>query len=381
MSIAVLVISVVMSQLCNGATVKQAMPDILVGVQKILFYGDSLTDGSDYPDYVVNTLDREFPEVKFELMNAAICGDMAADLCRRLKADVLARKPDLVCICICTNFRPTAGDLAAYAADMETLVTTLKAQGIKVLLIKPSPCGDQELEDIFQKTLAVIQQVADRHKLIVADAHNVFLDDIKAGKEMLGADGVHHGKDGFEGMARAVLDAFGLKGVVIEKAIHPWPYLLLEWETSAPVTNQEPYEPAKATGWKAFDRAAAVRQQPWSDAPFAARGGWMPFAIEKAGKDMVAYGRTYYVAPRAGKAEMRLGGSSSPQVVWLNGKQVWKSADLHGYHPDHDRIEVDLQAGKNEIIVMTHYMAFVGIRMMELSSPHDANGIQSTNQR
>ena len=353
-----------MTQAAGGEQMTRAMPDILKGVRKILFYGDSLTDGSDYPDYVVNTLEREFPAARFELMNSAMCGNTAADLLRRLKADVLDRKPDLVSICIGTNDRMTDRDTAAYETDMEGLVTRLLEAGIKVMMVKPSPLGNPEREKKFQDNLAVIQRVADRHNLLVADAHQVFLDGMAAGREMLGADGVHHGKDGFEGMARAVLDAFGLKDRPVEKIVRPWPYLLLDWETSAPFPNKEPYDPAKAAGWKPFDRKAAIEKQPWWDSPFAARGGWMPFAPDKPAEGMAAYGRTHYKAAKAGKTEMRVGGSP-PQVVWLNGKEVWRQTKSHGYHPNCDSVDIDLRAGDNEIVVLSNYMAFVGIRPLE----------------
>lgn len=341
-----------------------AMPETLRGVRKILFYGDSLTDGSDYPDYVVNTLRREFPEVTWELMNSALCGNTAADLRRRLQADVLDRRPDLVSICVGTNDCWQKRDVAAFAADMDALVAGLLAADVQVLLVKPSPFGKPEDETRFLEYLAVIDAVAARHRLPVADAHQVFLDGTRAGKEMLGPDGVHHGKDGFEGMARAVLDGLRLSDVAIEKTVRPWPWLLLDWETSAPVPNQEPYEPQKATGWQTYDRQAAIAGQPWWDAPFAARGGWMPFAPGKAPAGLAAYGRTRYRATRPGKAELRVGGSP-PQIVWLNGREVWRQLKSHGYHPDADQVAVELQAGDNEIVVLSHYMAFVGIRPLD----------------
>jgi len=342
----------------------RALPEILTGVKKILFYGDSLTDGSDYPDYVVNTLQREFPGVKFERMNSAIVGNTAADLRVRLQADVLDRKPDLVLICIGTNDRIGNRPIADFSADLESMVGDLIHAGIRVMLVRPSPFGNPKREAAFQDNLAVIQEVAARHHLPVADAHQVFLDGAEAGREMLGTDGIHHGKDGFAGMARAVINAFGLKDVPLDTSVHPWPYLLLDWETSLPVSRKPPYEPGSATGWKAFDRKAAVEQQPWAEAPFAARGAWMPFAPGKAPAGMAAYGRTRYHATSAGKAELRLGGSP-PMVVWLNGRQVYATTKARGYHPDADRLKVDIQAGDNELIVLSHYMAFVGIRPSE----------------
>ena len=334
-------------------------PPILEGVKKILFYGDSLTDGSSYPDYVVNTLNRLFPDAGFVLMNSAMCGNTAADLLKRLKDDVLDRKPDLVSICIGTNDRWTNRDIAPYAADMEALATNLLSAGIKVMLIKPSPLGNPDQETKFQENLAVIQQVADRHKLLVADAHQVFLDGAKAGKEMLGADGVHHGKDGFEGMARAVLDALGFRGVEMDKVIKPWPGLLTSWESSDPVPLDGTYDLDEATGWKPYNGVALSKRQPWWNSPFSARGGFMPF--DDVNPKQAAYGRTVYDAVEAGDCDLLIGGSPNPMVVWLNGKQVWRATKPHGYHPDGDRIAVRMEKGRNEIVGVSNFMLFVGV--------------------
>ena len=337
------------------------MPEILKGVKRILFYGDSLTDGSDYPDYVVNTLNRAFPDAGFEILNSAVCGNTAADLRKRMQADVIDRKPDLVSICIGVNDCIGKRPVADYEADMEALATAIQKAGARVLLMLPSNLGDPEREARFLEYLAVIRKVAAAHNALVADAHAEFLKGTKEGREMLGADGVHHGKNGFEGMARAVLDALGFQDVPVDKEIKPWPHMLTQWESSEPIPNKPPFDPAKATGWKPYDREAAVAKQPWWNAPFAARGGWMPFALAKPPDGSIAFGRTRYQATRAGKAELQVGGSP-PQVVWLNGRQVWQGQGSHGYHPNADRFMVDLQAGPNEIVVLSNYMAFVGLR-------------------
>lgn len=336
-------------------------PAVLQGVKRILFYGDSLTDGSDYPDYVVNTLNTLFPQAGFEIMNSAICGNTAAQLRARLQADVLARKPDLVSICIGTNDCLGKRPVADYEADMEALVSDLERAGIKVLLVAPSPLGNPEREQRFQGFVAAIRNVAAKHKLLVADAHAEFVKGAKDGREMLGADGVHHGKDGFAGMARAIVDAFGFKDTPLVTEMKPWPDLLTAWETSAPVPNKPPFDPAQASGWKPYDRLTAATQQPWWDAPFAARGGWMPFALEKAPANSVAYGRTFYTSAKGGAADLRVGGAP-PLWVWLNGVKVWQDRGAHGYHPNADTVAITLKPGKNEIVVISNYMAFVGVR-------------------
>jgi len=361
---------VLMAAICaepHGGRNASEMPEILKGVKRILFYGDSLTDGSSYPDYVVNTLNREFPNAGFEILNSAVCGDTAADLKKRLKEDVIARKPDLVSICIGTNDCAGKRAVADYEADLKFLVTEILKADAKALLMTPSHFGDREREARFQGYLGVIRKVAASHGLIVADAHAEFLKREKEGREMLGADGIHHGKHGFGGMARAVLDALGLTDAETDLRVRPWPHLLTDWETSEPIPlsarGKKPLDPAEAKCWKPYDRQAAIEKQPWWDSPFPARGAWMPFAVEKPKERSIAYGRAIYKAAKACEAELQIGGSR-PLIVWLNGEEVWRGGRPHGYHPNADRVTVRLEAGDNRIAVVSSYMVFLGIRQL-----------------
>jgi len=342
------------------------MPEILKGVKRIVFYGDSLTDGSSYPDFVVNTLNGVYPDADFLVINSAIAGNTAANLKARFVEDVLDRKPDLVTFMIGTNDCIRNRPVADYKAELDGMVGELLAKGVKVMIILPSPLGDSEREEAFQAYLAAMRDVAARHKLIVADAHGEFIKRAKAGKEMLGPDGIHHGKDGFEGVARAVLDAIGQADVPVDTKVQPHPFALYEWQISEPVSwdgqGTPPY--AKATGWKPYDRKAASEAQAWYDSPFVDRGGWMPNALGKAPAGSVVFGRAIYKADKAGKVEMQVGGTT-PLKVWLNGKLVWKGRARHGVHPNADRFPVEVRKGDNEIIVYNTYVAFVGIRPLD----------------
>lgn len=336
---------------------------MLTGVKRILFIGDSLTDGSDYPDYVVNTIRACRPGIHLELYNSAICGDTAAGLVRRFHAEVLALLPDLVCIAIGTNDCPCR-PVADFARDMEYLVVRMRENGIKVMLLAPSPCGESTREQAFQQYLQVIHQLAEKYHCVVADAHQVFLDWMAQGRVMLSDDGVHHGADGFEGMARAVLDALGFADVKVKKTVVPWPYLLNGWERSAPLPCATA-DPAQVLCWKPYDLQQALTEQPWWDASFAARGAWMPFVHEKP-VESVAFGRTSYESPIAMVAEMQVGGSM-PLKVWVNGEPVWEMSYPIGHHPNAYRFPISLQQGCNEIIALSNYCAFVGIRMFATS--------------
>lgn len=335
------------------------LPAILKEVQKILFYGDSLTDGSSYPDYVVNTLNRLYPESRFEVLNAAVAGNTAADLRKRLAADVLAQAPQLVIVCIGTNDAHGNRKLADFRADLDAMAGDLKKAGIRLLLVRPSPFGNAEKEKRLQDYLAVIDSVAAANGAPAADAHGLFLAWLKAGREPLGSDGIHHGKDGFEGMAQAILNALGLDKAPLDRAVKPWPGLLTDWETSEPAPRNGTYDPARATGWKPYNAAALSAGQPWWNSPFPLRGAWMPFA--DVNEKQVAYGRTSFLAPGAGAYELRVGGSPGPQIIWINGLKVWPGGAAHGYHPNADRLTVTLKAGRNEIVAVSNFMIFVGL--------------------
>lgn len=333
-------------------------PDILDGVKSILFYGDSLTDGSSYPDFIVNTLNRAWPGSGFGIMNAGICGNTAADLVARLQADVLARRPDMVVVMIgandCLGNRPVRD----YRDDLRGIVAALLGAGIKVMLVRPSHLADPVMGERLGGYLAAVDEVAAGHGLLAADAHGEFLRGAAAGREMLGPDGVHHGRDGFEGVARAVLDALGLRGVPVDKAIRPWPGLLTAWEMSGPAPDGE-CDPRKATGWKQYDADALAAGQEWFNVDFMRRGGWMPHSDAEK-EHPVRYGRTYYDAPSAGLYELRLGGSA-PLLIWLNGRKAWESQVFHGFHPDADRMPVRMKKGRNEIVAASRFLVFVGV--------------------
>lgn len=75
--------------------------DPLAGVKRIVFTGNSLTDGSAWCDWVVETLQTN-GHPGLVLFNAGVAGNSTAQLKARYAKDVLALKPDLVIVNIGT---------------------------------------------------------------------------------------------------------------------------------------------------------------------------------------------------------------------------------------------------------------------------------------
>lgn len=339
------------------------VPKLLDNAKTLLFYGDSLTDGSSYPDYVVNTLNATFPGRDFTLQNSAVCGNNANNLLQRFESDVLSKKPDVVFVCVGTNDCFQKRKPEDYRRDLEALVAALRGNGATVALIRPSHLGDPDKERSFQEFLQIIDTIGKEQKLLVIDAHGLFIKWEKEGKEMLGPDKVHHGADGFEGMARAVLDGLGLEKVTLVKEVKPWPNALTDWEVSAVVQSASPEDWKNfslAKDWHPFDKAGLLASLPWGDKPFVERGGVMPLALGKSEKGSFAFVRTRYQSDTARKAVLEIGGAP-PLCVWLNGKSVLELTKTRGYHPNATRIEVDLVKGANEFVVSNNYLVFLNL--------------------
>ena len=69
-----------------------------------------------------------------------------------------------------------------------------------------------------------------------------------------------------------------------------------------------------------------------------------------AGDQRKAFGYAELNSPDARKAEMLMGSDDS-LIVWLNGKKVFESQGDRGFTPGQDRVEVDLLAGTNRVLV------------------------------
>jgi len=335
---------------------------LLDGARRIVFLGDSLTDGSFYPDYVSRTLQRLHPDAGFTFLNAGVCGDTAADLRARLQADIIKQGPELVIVGIGTNDCWQCRTPAQFAQDLEGVVRDIRDCGSRVLLLRPPLRTDADYAVRFPEYVAVVDAVAARCGVPTADVYGAFERAVREGRQVLAGDGVHHEVAGFEVMARAVLDALGYPGVTIEQELRPSPDLLLDWENSAPI----PWQPGEslpdleaARDWTPYDLDAALRG---TGAGFARRGAWVPFGEESSAA--LAFGRTHFDTAEAGTMELQVGGSH-PLVVWLNGREVWRSCRAHGYHTNADRLDVQVEVGRNELTALSGQMVFAGVKRIE----------------
>lgn len=63
---------------------------------RVVFLGNSITDGGHYHSYIWLYYMTRFPEMRLTVMNAGIGGDQAIDMVRRLDGDVFSKRPTVL---------------------------------------------------------------------------------------------------------------------------------------------------------------------------------------------------------------------------------------------------------------------------------------------
>jgi len=349
---------------------------IMTGVQRMIFVGDSLTDGSAWADWVFETLKANgYP--KLVMHNAGVAGNTVAQVKARFAADVLALKPDLVILNIGTNDVNRNVAPEDYRRDLTDVVRQIRQQGARMVLMTPPAMRDPERRKRQLPVDEIVRETAQAFGCTFVDLHTAFIQGQAAGKEMWGPDGVHHKIDGWRTLGRCTLDALGCTAPMIEKT-SLYPQSLTEWFISPPIAwkSGTPYPPLPAmpvgfdplkAGWRKFDRESEIKQTSWWQVSWLARGGIMPMGqlVDKnyPGSPDHAHGAFSLATVKVDnvtQTTIHLGGSP-PYTVWLNGALIWDGKALHGYHPDADRLPITLKPGENRIVVFTNLLFYVSV--------------------
>ncbi len=380
-------IGLILALLITGITMAEESK-IMTGVHRVVFVGDSLTDGSAWTDWVLETLKANgYPNLIKN--DAGIAGDNVPKLKARFQHDVVDLKPDLVVLNIGTNDREPVEE---YRRDVEAMVKQVRQSGARMLLCIPPGINDPKKPERDANIVAygeVLRELAKTYDCTVVDFHAAFAGGTRAAsaaeqttvslpgaaaetKRILwGPDGVHHTINGWRTMGRCVLDALDCRAPMIEK-VSLYPGTLTGW-LIGPVTpwkdsSQSPALPENAgTDWRKFDREAEVAKTSWWQRSWLERGGVMPMGQEvvagkpgTAGKDVGAFALAIVQSDKDTEAVLHLGGSPG-YTVWWNDELIWQCKSLRGYHPDAERITVKLRKGENRILVFTNWLFYISL--------------------
>src|SRR5262245_12891629 len=174
--------------------------------QRVVFLGDSITDGWDAPD-----MGGFFPGKPY--VNRGISGQTTPQMLIRFRADVIDLKPKVVVILAGTN--DLAGNtgpttLEAIEANLISMAELARANGIRVVFASLLPVSDYELRDgkaIVQTARRPPEKIValnDWMKDYSAKNHHTYLDYFSAMadgkgllKDELSNDGLHPNAAGY----------------------------------------------------------------------------------------------------------------------------------------------------------------------------------------
>lgn len=226
--------------LAGEARAQKAEPFALHDGDRIVFYGDSITDQRLYTTYVENYVVTRFPKLKVQFIHSGWGGDSVrggggGPIDVRLERDVLAYKPTVMTIMLGMNDagyhafdQPT---FDAYAHGYEHILDTVRKRlpGIRLTLIGPSPYDDvtqpPKFDGGYNGVLVhygdYVKGLADKNGLGFTDFNapmNAMLAKANAAdpataKQII-ADRVHPGPAGHLVMAEQLLKAWNATSVV-----------------------------------------------------------------------------------------------------------------------------------------------------------------------
>ena len=223
-----------------AATLRADGPFAIKEGDRIVFYGDSITDQRLYTTFVETYIVTRFPFMNVSFVHSGWGGDRVTGggggrIDHRLERDVFAYKPSVVTVMLGMNdasYRPfDAKIFDVYAKGYEHLVESLKSNlpGVRITLIQPSPFDDvtrkPNFEGGYNQVLnrygEFVKELAEKDGAAVADLNTSVVAALKKAKEInpngaedLIRDRVHPGPAGQLLMAKALLKAWNAPAVV-----------------------------------------------------------------------------------------------------------------------------------------------------------------------
>jgi lysophospholipase L1-like esterase len=205
-----------------------AMPVFQHG-DKILFQGDSITDGGrqqtddynhnigqSYAYIIAATIGNQLADRNLSFINRGISGNTVVQLAGRWQADTLDLKPNLLSILVGINDANGSESIDQYEQTYEKLITDTQAAlpGIRIVLCEPFllPVGSHKDHYDDEKTRLknyqnVVAKLASKYNLPYVEFQKAFDDAcLKAPPEHWSWDGIHPSYAGHGLMVQTWLD-------------------------------------------------------------------------------------------------------------------------------------------------------------------------------
>ncbi|WP_020471325.1 SGNH/GDSL hydrolase family protein [Zavarzinella formosa] len=206
-------------------------PVTLKKEDRIVFLGDSITQGGNggkgYIQVIRNQLAEKKKDLGIECVGAGISGNKVPDLQRRVDKDVIAKKPTIVVIYIGINdvwhgeSNPKNGTTPeVFESGLKEVIGKCTKAGAQVILCTPTvigelPGGANKLDAKLDEYANISRKVAKELNLNLCDLRNAFVDHLKEGNKdkkesgILTTDRVHLNDAGNRLVAMTILKSLG----------------------------------------------------------------------------------------------------------------------------------------------------------------------------
>lgn len=174
----------------------------------IVAIGSSSTAGAgassvahSYPSQLEDELQRLFPRSNIAVLNRGISGQNVQDMIKRLSADAIEHKPDLVIWQTGTNSALAHADVEAFAADLESGVTAVQDAKIDLMLMGPQYAPRFEAVAERREYIERIIHIANAHRVPFFPRYEVMRHWLDSGQfqmsSMINTDGLHMTDDSY----------------------------------------------------------------------------------------------------------------------------------------------------------------------------------------
>ena len=207
---------------------------------RVVFYGDSITDQRLYTTFVETYVVTRFPRLKVWFVHSGVGGDRvtggwAGPIDVRLPRDVIAYKPTVLTIMLGMNDASYRGwddaTFKTYSTGYQHIIDTMKRAlpGIRITVIQPSPYDDvtrpPNIDEGYNAVLIrygqFVKELGEREHLLVADLNAPVVSmlerakatDAELAKKII-EDRIHPGSGGHLIMAEALLEAWNAPATV-----------------------------------------------------------------------------------------------------------------------------------------------------------------------
>jgi len=154
----IVVVLCVCISVCTASAAGVERPFFLQGGERIVFFGDSITQAGQYVEYIEVFLLTRFPDETFELINRGISSETLSgtseidhnpprpDAHKRFSRDITPLRPDILVLCFGMNdgnYRPFSEELfAKYKAGVRRLAKRAAEEAKTTLVIMTPPPFD-----------------------------------------------------------------------------------------------------------------------------------------------------------------------------------------------------------------------------------------------